>query len=82
MCDFQELYRYLIDNHLIERCRNLHKKDFVLVNDCIIRSRMGKRVHLCEYETNGLAEGLNELARALIARSEERVGSRFMVEVN
>jgi CRISPR-associated protein Cas1 len=25
--DFQELYRYLIDDYLIERCRNLHKKD-------------------------------------------------------
>ena len=61
VCDFQELYRYLIDDYLIERCRNLRKKDFVLATDCMMRLKMGKRTHLCEYETNGLAEGLDEL---------------------
>ncbi len=30
VCDFQELYRYLIDDFLIERCQKLRKKDFVL----------------------------------------------------
>jgi CRISPR-associated endonuclease Cas1 len=33
VCDFQELYRYLIDDFLIERCKKLHKKDFVLITD-------------------------------------------------
>jgi CRISPR-associated endonuclease Cas1 len=61
VCDFQELYRYLIDDYLIERCRKLHKKDFVLVTDFMMRLKMGKRIHLCEYETNDLAEGLNSL---------------------
>jgi hypothetical protein len=56
-----ELYRYLIDDYLIERCRKLHKKDFVVVTDFMMRLRMGKRIHLCEYETDDLAEGLNEL---------------------
>jgi CRISPR-associated endonuclease Cas1 len=61
VCGFQELYRYLIDDYLIERCRKLHKKDFVLVTDFMMRLKMGKRIHLCEYETNDLAEGLNGL---------------------
>jgi hypothetical protein len=55
------LYRYLIDDFLIERCRKLHKKDFVFVTDFIMRLKMGKRIHLCEYETDDLAEGLNNL---------------------
>jgi hypothetical protein len=27
----------------------------------MMRLRIGKRIHLCEYETNDLAEGLNQL---------------------
>jgi len=61
VCDFQELYRYLIDDFLIERCRKFHKNDFVIVTDFMMRLKMGKRIHLCEYETDSLAEGLNSL---------------------
>lgn len=39
----------------------MHKKDFVLVTDFMMRLRMGKRIHLCEFETNDLAEGLISL---------------------
>jgi CRISPR/Cas system-associated endonuclease Cas1 len=28
VCDFQELYRYLIDDFIVEYCRDLHKQDF------------------------------------------------------
>jgi len=59
VCDFQDLYRYLIDDYLIERCKKLRKKDFVVVTDFMMRLKMGKRIHLCKYETNSLAEGLN-----------------------
>jgi len=61
VCDFQELYRYLIDDFLIKRCQKLRKKDFVVVIDFVMRLRMGKKIHLCEYEADNLAEGLNQL---------------------
>jgi CRISPR-associated endonuclease Cas1 len=61
VCDFQDLYRYLIDDFLIERCRKLRKKDFVVVTDFMMRLKMGKRIHLCEYEADSLADGLNDL---------------------
>jgi len=44
VCDFQDLYRYLIDDFLIERCRKLRKNDFVVVTDFIMRLKMGKRI--------------------------------------
>jgi len=28
VCDLQELYRYLVDDFLIEYCRGLRKRDF------------------------------------------------------
>jgi CRISPR-associated protein Cas1 len=59
--DFMEPYRYLIDDYLIERCKKYRKKDFVYVTDFMMNLRMGKKIHLCEYETDSLAEGLNEL---------------------
>jgi len=58
---FQELYRYLIDDFLIERCKKLRKKDFVLVTDFMMRLKMGKRIHLCEFEADSLADGLSSL---------------------
>jgi CRISPR-associated protein Cas1 len=61
VCDFQELYRYFIDDYLIERCRKMRKKDFVVVTDFMMRLRMGKRIHLCEYEADNIADGLNNL---------------------
>ena len=61
VCDFMEIYRYLIDDFLIERCRKLCKKDFVVVTDFMMRLKMGKRIHLCEFEADSLADGLNGL---------------------
>ncbi len=51
----------MIDDYLIERCRKMRKKDFVVVTDFMMCLKMGKRIHLCEYEADGLAEGLNTL---------------------
>lgn len=44
-----------------ERCRKLRKKDFVVVTDFMMRLKMGKRIHLCEYEADSLANALNGL---------------------
>ena len=61
VCDFMEPYRYLIDDLLIERCQKYKKKDFVAVTDFMMKLRMGKKIHLCEYETDELADALAEL---------------------
>ncbi len=61
VCDFQELYRFLIDDFLIERRKRFHKNDFVVVTDFMMKLRMGKRIHLCSYETDDLASDLNQL---------------------
>lgn len=76
ICDFMELYRYLIDDFLIERCQKLRKKDFVFVTDFMMHLKMGKRIHLCEFETNELAEDLNLLFERIIEIPRIRHGSR------
>jgi CRISPR-associated protein Cas1 len=60
VCDFLELYRYLIDDYLIERCQKYHKRDFVEAVDFKERLlKYRKWVHLCSYEAGELAKDLN-----------------------
>jgi CRISPR-associated protein Cas1 len=76
VCDFQELYRYLIDDYLIERRKKFNKKDFVVVTDFMMRLKMGKRIHLCEYEADSLADGLNNLFNREVEIPRVRYGSK------
>ena len=43
VCDFQELYRHLIDNFLIQYCQKLNKKDFIVKTEDLTRNKKGKR---------------------------------------
>jgi CRISP-associated protein Cas1 len=80
VCDFQELYRYLIDDFLIERCHKLRKKDFVLVTDFMMHLKMGKKIHLKEYETDSLAEDLNAFFDRLVNVERIKVGRRQTID--
>ena len=78
--DFQELYRYLIDDFLIERCHKLHKNDFVLITDFMMRLKMGKRIHLCEFETDDLAESLNLFFNRMVEVPRIKIGKKQTIE--
>ena len=80
VCDFQELYRYLIDDFLAERAKNFHKKDFVLVTDFMMSLKMGKKIHLKEYETNELAEDLNAFFDRMVNVERIKVGNRQTID--
>ena len=80
VCDFQELYRYLIDDFLIERCQKLRKKDFVLVSDFMMHLKMGKKIHLKEYETDSLAEDLNSFFNSMVNVERIKVGKRQSID--
>lgn len=43
ICDFQELYRYLIDDFVIQYCRKLSKGDFTVKSEDFSTRRKGKR---------------------------------------
>lgn len=77
---FKTCIAYLIDDYLIERCRKLRKKDFVVVTDFMMRLKMGKRIHLCEYEADSLAEGLNNLFSREVEIPRIRHGKRQTVD--
>jgi CRISPR/Cas system-associated endonuclease Cas1 len=80
VCDFQELYRYLIDDYLIERCQKLHKNDFVVVTDFMMQLKMGKKIHLCEFEADSLAEDLANLFDRLVDVTRIKHGNRQTID--
>jgi hypothetical protein len=46
--------------------KKLRKKDFVLVTDFVMHLKMGKKIHLKEYEADSLAENLSALFDRLV----------------
>ena len=55
-----DLEKYVYRVYLMERCQKLRKNDFV-VRDFVMRLKIGKRINLCEYKADSLADGLSDL---------------------
>ena len=53
-CDFQELYRHLIDDFLIQYCQTFRAKDFIVKTEDLTRKKKGKRVYLNDQQTRDL----------------------------
>jgi len=51
VCDLQELYRYLVDDFVVQFCQSLGKRDFTVKSEAVSRKRMGKREYLNDAET-------------------------------
>ncbi len=60
--------------------QKFHKNDFALVTDFMMKLRIGKKIHLCEYEANELSEALNLFFNRMIEVSRIKVGKRQTVE--
>jgi CRISPR-associated protein Cas1 len=60
ICDFMELYRYLIDDFVIQYCKRVQKKDFVMKTEDFSTNRKGKREYLNDSLTHDLMKSLNE----------------------
>ena len=59
VCDFMELYRYLIDSFIIEFSQTLKPNDFMLKTEWYSTNRLGKRQVLNSEKTRELTQSLN-----------------------
>jgi CRISPR-associated protein Cas1 len=80
VCDFMELYRYLIDAFIIEFSQNLSKKDFILKTQWYSTNRLGKREVLNHEKTKELTEKLNQFLEKKIQIPRIRHGSKQQIE--
>jgi CRISPR-associated protein Cas1 len=58
--DFQELYRYLIDDFVIQFSQKINKRDFKMKTESASHGKKGKREYLNEPETKNLLSELND----------------------
>jgi CRISPR-associated protein Cas1 len=80
ICDFMELYRYLVEDFAIQSCRNLQKKDFIMKTEDFSTRRKGKREYLSDALTHGLMKGLNQYFQTEVEIPRIRIGKRQEIE--
>jgi len=76
VCDFQELYRYLIDDFLIQYCQKISKRDFVAKVEFASRKKKSKRKYLSDSETKELLNELNRFFEEMVEVKRLRNGAR------
>jgi CRISPR-associated protein Cas1 len=80
VCDFQELYRYLIDDFVIQYCQRLAKRDFTFKIEKLSGKKKGKREYLNEIETKDFTARLNNYFEMIVEIPRIKVGNRQTVE--
>jgi CRISPR-associated protein Cas1 len=80
ICDFMELYRYLVEDFVIQFCRNLRSKDFTMKTADFSTKRKGKREYLNNSETNCLVNGLNQYFQSKVRIPRIRMGETQEIE--
>jgi hypothetical protein len=79
VCDFEELYRYLIDDFLIAYSKKLRKKDFV-AKTIMFNDKRGKRIFLSKAAMNELTSGLYNYFRSTVDIPNVKRGKRQEIE--
>jgi CRISPR/Cas system-associated endonuclease Cas1 len=80
ICDFMELYRYLIDDFLIQYCRNLKPSDFTLKTENLSTRKKGKRQYLGNLQTTEMLRSLNECFSMKVEVPRIRYGKSQEIE--
>ena len=79
VCDFVELYRYLVDDFVILYCQGLKKRDFITKSETY-RKRRAKREYLNDAKTMDFMRRLNAFFRSTVEVPRIRIGKRQEVE--
>ncbi|MHA1288551.1 MAG: CRISPR-associated endonuclease Cas1 [Candidatus Thorarchaeota archaeon] len=76
VCDLEELYRYLIDDFIVDYCQGLGKRDFVSKAEDMSRSRRGRREYLNGVKTREFMVLLDDLFDSIVEIPRMKRGSR------
>jgi CRISPR-associated protein Cas1 len=79
VCDFVELYRYLMDDFVIQYAKKLNHRDFVLKTE-EYANRKGKREYLNDLKTRGFMKMLNEYFVTEVEIPRFRMGKKQEIE--
>ena len=80
VCDLMELYRFLIDDFLIQHFKGIGKKDFVTKYEVLTRKKIGKREYLNDFDSKDFMKSLNRFFESNIEIPRMKVGKRQTLE--
>jgi len=80
VCDLMELYRYLIDDFVIQYCMSLKKKDFVMQREDYSSNRKGERQYLSKPLAKDMMNKLNLFFETTVEMPRVRHGNRQTAE--
>jgi CRISPR-associated protein Cas1 len=80
VCDFQELYRYLMDDFCIQYCQELVKRDFTFKTERVSAQKKGKREYLNDVETREFTMKLNNYFETIVEVPRIKVGEKQTIE--
>ena len=80
VCDFQELYRHLVDDFVIEQYLKISKRDFVLRNEDYSANKKGKREYLKQEQNKIFVRELNKHFTSYVNISRIKVGEKQEIE--
>jgi len=80
ICDLMEMYRFLIDDFLIQYCKNLRKKDFSRKHEQYSSNRQGEREYLNKASAKDFMNKLNAFFESIVEISRVKHGNKQTVE--
>jgi CRISPR-associated protein Cas1 len=80
VCDLEELYRYLIDDFVVDYVQGLKPSDFTSKEVQASKSRKGRREYLSDAKTREMMRDLNDCFDTKIELPLIRYGKRQRIE--
>lgn len=80
VCDLMELYRYTVDDFVIQYCRSLRKNDFALKREEYSSNRRGERQYLSKPLAKDMINRLNSSFETTVEVPRVRHGNRQTLE--
>jgi CRISPR-associated protein Cas1 len=80
VCDFEELYRYLVDDFVLRYSLSLDAKDFALKDEDFGFNRKGKREYLKEDKNRAFIKELNKYFTSTVEVPRIRRGKKQKIE--
>ena len=80
VCDLMELYRYLVDDFIIQYSKGLRKKDFALKTEDFSSKRKGERQYLSKPLAKEMMKSLNSFFESKVDIPRVRHGNRQEIE--
>jgi CRISPR-associated protein Cas1 len=80
VCDLMELYRYLIDDFVVQYCMNLKKKDFMMKREDYSSNRKGERQYLSKPLAKDMMSKLNSFFESTVEIPRVKHGNKQTVK--